>query len=273
MPETTRSNSRTAVAGDVVRVLNLLPSTGTETDWLPADAADAGLLAAPEPPPSVDLRKDWWSIGDQGATGSCVGWATADGVGRYTMVKAGRIGRSQRLSPRFIWMASKETDEFTTHPTTFVEEAGTSLKAAVDIGRQYGFALESELPFTVSTTMYTGPENALFMSAARRRISYVNLGGDRQAWKSWLSQRGPILAGLSVDENWMNVDSSGLLSSFTGNRLGGHAVCIVGYREDGRFIVRNSWGTQRWGDRGFAYVAPAYLDAAFFPESYGAIAA
>ena len=49
---------------------------------------------------------------------------------------------------------------------------------------------------------------------------------------------------------------------------GGHAVCIVGYRSDGRFIVRNSWGTG-WGDHGFGYLAPSYISAAFFDESYG----
>jgi hypothetical protein len=49
---------------------------------------------------------------------------------------------------------------------------------------------------------------------------------------------------------------------------GGHAICIVGYRADGRFIVRNSWGTA-WGDEGFGYLHPGYIKSAFFDESYG----
>ena len=49
---------------------------------------------------------------------------------------------------------------------------------------------------------------------------------------------------------------------------GGHAIAIVGYLASGRFIVRNSWGTG-WGDRGFGYVTPGYIAAAFFDESYG----
>ena len=36
----------------------------------------------------------------------------------------------------------------------------------------------------------------------------------------------------------------------------------------GRFIVRNSWGTA-WGDGGFAYASEAYINAAFYEESYG----
>jgi C1A family cysteine protease len=44
---------------------------------------------------------------------------------------------------------------------------------------------------------------------------------------------------------------------------GGHAVTVVGYRTDGRFIVRNSWG-----DGGFGYVSPTYVTDSFFGESY-----
>lgn len=254
------------------RVLNLVPSRGTDTDWTFDDAVAGGLLAArPRAalPPSHDLRAAWWKVGDQGMTGSCVGWATADGVGRWLMVTEGRIGQRQRLSPRFIWMASKETDEFRNRPTSFVEESGTSLKAAMDIARRYGFALERELPFEVDTSMYAGPERALFVSAARRKVSYVNLGLDLQRWKRWLVNKGPILAGLLVDENWLSIGPKGMLNRWSGTAFGGHAVCVVGYRDDGRFIVRNSWGTG-WGHRGFAYVTPDYLRAGFYPESYGA---
>jgi C1A family cysteine protease len=49
---------------------------------------------------------------------------------------------------------------------------------------------------------------------------------------------------------------------------GGHAVAVVGYRKDGRFIVRNSWGTS-WGVKGFGYVKPSYIADSFFPEAYG----
>ena len=63
-------------------------------------------------PVSVDLRQSWWTIGDQGQTGSCVGWASADGVMRYHMVKTNKLSKTELLSPRFVWMASKEADEY-----------------------------------------------------------------------------------------------------------------------------------------------------------------
>jgi hypothetical protein len=113
------------------RICNLVPSRNTVQDWHFESALAAGAVAVPAAlPASVDLRAPWWAIGNQEATGSCVGWGSTDGVARYMFVKAGRLARNERLSPRFTWMASKETDTFTARPETMIEEAGTTLKAA-----------------------------------------------------------------------------------------------------------------------------------------------
>ncbi|MDQ3865689.1 MAG: hypothetical protein M3304_02505, partial [Actinomycetota bacterium] len=58
------------------RILNCLPSPKQEEDWRYEHAAAAEIVAARAAiPTSKDLREDWWAIGDQGQTGSCVGWA------------------------------------------------------------------------------------------------------------------------------------------------------------------------------------------------------
>ena len=259
-------------AAAFVRICNLVPSKGTESDWRFEDAVAAGALgAAAALPAAVDLRKPWWDIGDQENTGSCVGWASADGVVRYHMVQAGKLAKTQKLSPRYVWMASKETDEYTARPESFIEEAGTSLKTAMDICRKYGVATMPYLSFEIHTLMYTGHENAFYAAAAQRRTtSYFNLHKNLSQWKSWLVNNGPILAGLSVDQTWDNAGAThGNLDTFLPNTVrGGHAVTVVGYTATGRFIIRNSWGTT-WGDQGFGYASPAYIAAGFFDESYG----
>lgn len=253
------------------RICNLIPSRETETDWQMSDALAGGMLAAPAAlPASVDLRQTWWKIGDQSVTGSCVGWATADGVMRYMLVKAGRLTQASLLSPRYVWMASKETDNFVTRPETFIEGAGTSLKAAADIARKYGVVTEDLLPFKTTSLMFTGNPNTFYATAATRKAaSYVNLGKDPNQWKTWLATTGPILAGLSVDKTWDNAaNTSGNLDVFQpATARGGHAICIVGYTSD-RFIIRNSWGTT-WGKDGFGFASHAYISAGFFAESYG----
>jgi hypothetical protein len=168
-------------------------------------------------------------------------------------------------------MASKETDQFTTRPETMIEAAGTTLKAAVDILRNFGAGPEALLPFHIATAMYTGNENTFFATAATRKIaSYFNLQRNLPNWRAWLAAHGPVLVGLNVDHTWDNATATGgNMDTFQPNTVrGGHSVALVGYRADGRFIVRNSWGTA-WGDHGFGYPSEAYINAAFYTESYG----
>ena len=148
------------------------------------------------------------------------------------MVEANRLDKNALLSPRFVWMASKETDEFTTRPETFIEGAGTSLKAAMDIVRKYGVVTDQLLPFKVQTMMFGGDENTFFATAATRKVtSYFNLQKNLAQWKSWIAAHGPILAGLSVDASWDNATNNhGKIDTFQPNTVrGGHAICVVGY--------------------------------------------
>jgi Papain family cysteine protease len=253
------------------RLCNLVPSKDTTKDWTFQDALAAGTFGAPAAlPNTVDLRKPWWAINDQKDTGSCVGWASADGVLRHHLVQANRIQNNELLSPRFVWMASKETDEFSGKPETFIEEAGTSLKGAMDVLRKYGCVMNDLLPFDLVTRMYIGSENVFYANASTRKIAnYFNLAKNTNQWKAWLASNGPILVGLNVDDTWgAATDTRGLLDTFKPATVrGGHAVCLVGYK-DNRFIIRNSWGTG-WGDQGFGYASMDYIDKAFFGESYG----
>jgi hypothetical protein len=259
---------------EIERILNCNPSKNQENDWLSEHAEESGILAAPaQLPPKADMREAWWTIGDQRTTGSCVGWATADSVLRWHFVKEGRISTNQLLSVRFAWMASKETDEYVTHPTSFIEKDGTSLKSALDVARKYGCVLTDMMPF-LPVVLSDLSVPAFYAIAANMKIaSYFNLGVpalERTViWKTWLATKGPILTRLGVDQTWDNAAlTNGKLDVYKPNTVrGGHAVAIVGYTKTNRFIVRNSWGTT-WGDKGFGYASLQYAEKAF-TEAYG----
>ena len=89
-PKRRTTRRRTAARGPK-RILNCKPSPKAEDDFTFQHAAETAAVAkAPTIPPSKDLRATWWKINDQGSTGSCVGWGTADGLLRWHFVHAGR---------------------------------------------------------------------------------------------------------------------------------------------------------------------------------------
>jgi len=251
------------------RILNVKPSAKTEEDFTFEHAAATDAVArAPTVPPSKDLRAAWWKVNDQGSTGSCVGWGTADGLLRWYFVQAGRVKNNELLAPRFIWSASKETDAYTTQPTSFIEEEGTSLKAALDVARKFGAVRDAVLPFATGA-LYPDDAKTFYALASQLKIlTYFNLGTTLANWKTWLATKGPILTRLDVDATRdAATDNKGNMVEYQPDTTrGGHCVALVGYRKDS-FIVRNSWGTA-WGDNGFGYASLAYAQAAF-TEAYG----
>ena len=258
-------------------VLNCTKSSGTETDWGFDDALESQSFISGhlkpknmKVPKELDLRERWWKIRDQCESGACVGFATADGVLRWHYVKKNLIKKTDLPSPRFIWMANKETDNLTRYPTTFLEPAGTTTKLALGIAQKFGCVLELMLPMDGQLSPLS--PSIFYAIAAQYRInSYYNLGVDLAYWRKWIANYGPILTRLDVDDSWKNATATkGKLEMYNNPTMpyGGHAVCLVGYDGE-RFIVRNSWGPN-WGDRGFAYASDEYAEKAF-TDAYGVI--
>ena len=226
-------------------------------------------------PASLDLRKAWWDIGDQGSTGSCVGWGSTDGVARQMFVTANRLTQTTHLSPRFTWMACKETDPFTSRPQTMIEEAGTTLKTAVDVLRKYGAVPETMLPFKINTTMYTGNENTFYATAATRKIaSYFNLQRNLANWRS--CRWGSTGRSLRRPERRRNVGRRD-----RDRRQAGHLQARHGARRarggggrihPGQAVHRaQQLGAPPGATRASPTRARPYINAAFYDESYGVV--
>ena len=125
------------------------------------------------------------------------------------------------------------------------------------------------LPFARGKLYPEKAENFYATAAQLKIASYINLGRKLTKWRRWLATKGPILTRLDCDNTWMNAkNTGGRLDVYDAMSMqGGHAVALVGY-DPNQFIVRNSWGTTQWGDKGFGYASNAYAAAAF-TEAYG----
>jgi hypothetical protein len=262
------------------RVLNVGPSPAREDDHTPDAAEAAGHLRAVDPRDRVDLRAPWYTVRDQGKTGSCVGWALADSVMWRQLVAANRLAPDERLSPRFMWMAAKEMRAKLTEikgepawrPSTFLEQGMTDVKSALDVARLYGAALERELPF--DDGLHPGPIEDFYDSAAQRRITHyyrLDPDGDSDAWflhwRRWIDQHGPVLVVITVDRPF--VDGASLFDDYdSASASFNHAAALVGYGPKG-FLIRCSWG-EDWGQDGHAVATEAYLRDATL-ESYGIV--
>jgi hypothetical protein len=264
----TEGNDNIIFTAGEVRVLNLQPSTRTDEDYTMLNAIRAGVMEVSAPPPSIDLRSDWWGVSDQGNSGACVGFGVADGLLRYLFTKNKSISPGERLASGILWQAAKETDQWTDQATTFIALEGTSVKAALQFAQNKGIVRESVAPFG---TLYTKDAPTFYRLAAQLRLSGVyNLGKNFQNWKQWLSTAGPIVGAINVDKSFESCPKDGMLNQYDVNRIyGGHCICFVGYTEDNRIIIRNSWGTG-WGDKGFAYASVDWIMKACL-EAYGAV--
>ncbi len=223
-------------------------------------------------------KKTWWAIVEQGKNHSCVGWAVADLL-RWHFVDAGYLEQDMKLSARYIWMAAKETDEINNRPTTFIENEGSTIKAALDVARKYGIVTESFFS-SEGNGAYQGSASEFYARAANLKISsYFNLINESEipkeykftVWRTWLYYNGPIIVRINMDGIWCDNGEGKQRFDLTdydeADIRGGHSILLTGYTTEGDFIVRNSWGT-KWGNDGYALVSESYADKAF-DEAYG----
>ena len=271
-------------------------SENRQKDWDIESAYYSEYLTSDIAPDSVDLRLQMefpngkggyepWKIHQQKeGTFSCIGYATTDMVHWYL----NQLGfPTTKLSARFNWMAAKEIDSLTSRPTTFIEQAGSTLKAGLDVCRKYGCVDDVLLP-TDENSSFPGTTQQFYSQASKYRIhAYYSLmlpsptvvfgevirGEQKERlqvliWKKWIAENGPILVRVNVDKTFYNAKDELLENYQENDSFQKHAALLIGYNEEG-FILRNSWGTS-WGKDGYASLSNNYAFQAL-DEAYGVV--
>ena len=197
-------------------------------------------------PSLVDLRKWASSIEDQGSLGSCTGQCIAGAIELIDRKNYKYLD----VSRMFIYYQERLL------MGTVNQDSGAYLRDGIKVVNTYGAPLESFCPYNI-TQFKIKPTVTAYLDAAKRRVTGYQRCLDFTTVKSAVAAGNPVIFGFNVYDSFYNIGRSGVMNYPNKARerlLGGHAACIVGYRDsDSRFIVRNSWGPG-WGDYGYFYM-------------------
>ncbi len=219
------------------------------------------LLYAPPPavsqalPPKVDLRAQFPPPYDQGMLGSC----TANAIAGALQFLEGKEGAAQPVMPSRLFIYYNERRlEGTTN-----SDSGAQLRDGIKTVAGEGFCPESEWPYVIASFAQEPPANC-YADAVRERVSqYLRLTPATMPLLTCLASGFPFVFGFTVYESFESpkVAETGIVGLPGGGErvVGGHAVVAVGYDQaEGRFLVRNSWGS-RWGMEGYFTMPFQYL--------------
>jgi C1A family cysteine protease len=234
--------------------LGYLPSRGVppleEQVAIAAQAASAPPPAAPSYPPAVDLRATGMitPIRDQGQCGSCVAFGSSAAVEGTLRAEYEDPGIELDLSEAYLFYCKAAEEGRTCGGPT----GGWYPKAALDVFSQGGGVPEEAcFPYTAGDQECAACADWEGQATTIEGWRALDTPAEM---KDWIASHGPTVASMVVYEDFQHY-RSGIYSQVSGEELGGHCICIVGYDDEREFwIGKNSWNTG-WGEEGFFRIA------------------
>ena len=224
----------------------LIPLSDEEYDALDErDPLMRGVL-----PEFIDLSSFLPEAGNQGAQGSCVGWAVGYALKTYHEAKEGQIVRPDdyyHFSPAFIYNTIKQGDDCM---------AGSRITDALNLVQQIGAVSMSDFPYIEASCDL--PTVAVSERGADYKIKNYNRlrRGDLFGIKEALSNEKPVVAGMYVYPDFYFWEGNGVyeVAQTDEDARDYHAVTIVGYDDSKEALkIFNSWGPE-WGDDGYVWM-------------------
>ena len=178
---------------------------------------------------------------NQQSIGSCVAHALA------TMLAQGDMkvfGDAFEYSRGFIY-ANREDDQY--------QGEGMRTNEALKQLNHYGDCLYEDFPYNetypeVRAKLEQNKEELFAKAFPNKIVSYYRCNNINEVKRAVLRNGGVVIA-IRVYEDF----SRDLHKSKSIVPRGGHAMIIVGWTKDNRWIVQNSWGSS-WGYSGFLYM-------------------
>lgn len=209
-------------------------------------------------PKSVDLRTKSYMppIQDQGNLGSCTAHAIAGAYRAEYQREKGTIIDPSRL---FIYYGERTIEH------TITSDAGAMIRDGMKVVAKVGAPPESLWPYDITKFAEKPPQAAYDAAPLHKCLVYTRLSGSVLSVQQALAKGQLVVCGFTVYESFESqaaADTGKVPDPKKGERvLGGHAVCIVGYKalKSGLTLIwRNSWGPD-WGAKGFFTTSDKFL--------------
>lgn len=239
----------TALSDDEMRLrLGAEPPPG-EAGLAEREQQATAALAQADEAGAAPAAWDWRNVGganylaalrDQKSCGSCVAFGTIAAIEGTTRAAAKQASLAFDLS---------EAHLFYCHGAAEGRNCGNGWwpSKALDAAKAKGIVDEACFPYTPGDQACKPCVDAV---ARTTKIKGWTSLQSPAAMKAWIAEKGPVVACFTVYADFQAY-RSGIYRHVSGNQLGGHCVCVVGYSDaEQAWIGRNSWGPA-WGEGGY----------------------
>lgn len=227
----------------------------------PQDERDIPLAAIPlgvtVPPARHDaLARAYDQVLIQSAE-SCVGFGVA--IGLYASWKASGIEAPELPSATFLWWNARNRHGMQRRNSgTYIREAFRQYNR-IGVCPEYAWPSLGGQDLLLATRK---PSPIAFRAAYDQRAGaagYYRLAGRNpdQEFMSAISNGFPVVFGMPIARNYMELGEHRAFQENEGPIVGGHAQCALGYDEDGIFGP-GTWGPG-WGNRGWFHLSWSFV--------------
>ncbi len=210
---------------------------------------------------SVDLRKYFSEVRDQGAEGACAAFATV-AVYEYFQHRYG-IEDNYKMSPAFSYYNARTRDD------KAVPGKGSSISDNIEALFELGLCHDDVWKYTVENIDEKPSDEAYADAKSQTVVEALNVKIEEDSddtlrnMKSALCDGLPVLISLKVYDSFST--TNGIVPHPTEEQMassdkqGRHALVLCGYSDEHKFfIARNSWG-KKFGDKGYCYIPYSYI--------------
>lgn len=204
--------------------------------------------------PSIDLRKEFTPVKDQGEMGACSAFALV-GIFEYILKKNKQPDID--LSEQFVYYNARKADGSSR------VDAGSSLYDVVQTLMKDGVCQEHLFPYNPENISKDPPVEAIEDGQTRKVVKAKNVKKNLHDIKSAVAEGYPVAISLKIFNSFhprrgfIRIPNEKEIQS---EQSGNHAMVICGYNDEARFfVVRNSWG-RKFGDKGYCYIPYGYVE-------------